>query len=101
MLTYSGIMLSTQEVNQFLKQTAFKKWPFFLKPNNDPMRIVMPHLNTRERLNLDSMLPRCSAKQILKRIGYWCADTKEESLEALQSYALFYRYYPYFSRIVP
>lgn len=68
-----------------------------------PRRLDVPFLSTKERLRLQEFLPcpKDAGATLLKELGYLIDEGKAKSERKLQSYADFYRYYPYFIKAIP
>lgn len=100
MLTVTGIILERNEKQGFLDQTNIDKWELSNIDWKPPRRINVPDLTIKERLHIDSRLPNSEAKTIQDELGFLFDYKKSVSLEMLETYVLFYRQSPYFSRIV-
>ncbi|HZH38967.1 MAG TPA: O-methyltransferase [Bacillales bacterium] len=100
MLTVTGIILERNEKQGFLDKTNIDKWELSNIDSEPPRRINVPDLTIKERLHIDSRLPNSEAKTIQDELGFLFAKEKSISLEMLETYVLFYRQSPYFSRIV-
>lgn len=101
MLTLTGIVLNASAQRGFIKKSRVSRWELALPKAGGPLPINVPSLSTRERLFVDRLLPKHKARTILRRLKFLCEDGEEETLKVLTSYALFYRHYPYFSRVFP
>ena len=100
MLTVTGIILERNEKQGFLAKTNIDKWELSNIDWKPPRRINVPDLTIKERLHIDSRLPNSEAKTIQDELGFLFDSKKSVSLEMLETYVLFYRQSPYFSRIV-
>jgi hypothetical protein len=100
MLTVTGIILEQNEKQGFLAKTNIDKWELSNIDWKSPRRINVPDLTIKERLHIDSRLPNSEAKTIQDELGFLFDNKKSVSLEMLETYVLFYRQSPYFSRIV-
>lgn len=100
MLTVTGIILERNEKQGFLDKTNIDKWELSNIDWKPPRRINVPDLTIKERLHIDSRLPNSEAKTIQDELGFLFDSKKSVSLEMLETYVLFYRQSPYFSRIV-
>lgn len=81
---------------------AFADWEHAsLTWEESPKQINMPILSTKERLSLQESLPlKTSAKALRDILGY-VVDPDPKMKNALEQYAIFHRYEPYFLRGVP
>jgi hypothetical protein len=101
MLTVTGIVIKPSEHRRFLQRTGIKRWKLAIGDSTDPILINVPLLSVRERLFVDARLPAANGRRITKALGFWCGEDEAESIEIIDSYARFYRHFPYFSRVVP
>jgi hypothetical protein len=103
MLTFTGIILPSgnAEIRSFYKRTGLRRWSHAIPRDTRPRSIVVPELSIRERLYIDSMLPKKRAKTIHKRLGFLLGRDETESLNGVEDYVRYYREYPYFSKILP
>lgn len=99
MLTYTGIILDRKNSNEFLKNTGIRKWKLSVVGKNRPLPIKIPELSIKERMFLDSLLPKSSSAALQKRLKHLIAPKTEESLEGIKNYAMYYKQFPYFSKI--
>ena len=99
--TLTGIVCEKDRIHE-VKQ-VFGNWQFSNLDWNQPTKIAVPVLSTKERLHLQSLLPTStnSGSFLLRQLGYLIEDDVEKSKDALNQYATFYRYSPYFMRGVP
>ncbi|HAX78806.1 MAG TPA: hypothetical protein DCY88_24000 [Cyanobacteria bacterium UBA11372] len=100
MLTLTGILLEKNNDKDFLEQTNLDKWELSNTTWKTPRRINVPDLTIKERLHIDSHLPNSQAKTIQDALGFLFDSKESVSLEMLETYVLFYRQSPYFSRIL-
>jgi hypothetical protein len=106
MLTLTGIILPKGKMTEFFKQTGLLRWPLAkTKWGNErtiPITIAIPEMSLRERLFVDQRLPRkTSPKTIMKNLGFkLVGGVDDRTLQAISSYCDFYRYFPYFSKMV-
>lgn len=99
MLTVTGIILIESIINDFFSKTGIKDWELSNIDWSPPKRIDIPNLTLKERLYIDALLPSSDAKHIQDELGFMFDRKENMSLEMLKTYMLFYRQFPYFSRI--
>ena len=99
MLSITGIVCNKGEVKKI--QQWFKNWHFVNLKWNNPRKIDVPTLSTKERLHLEKYLPTKAktGRSLSRALGYKIDDTKPKHLEKLKQYEEFHQYYPYFARI--
>lgn len=98
MFTLTGIVCDAKEDTNI--KSKFGKLSFCNLNWENPTKIDVPNLSTKERLRLQRLLPgaRKAGQRLRKAIGYDIANSREKSVEQLQQYSDFCRYYPYFIR---
>jgi hypothetical protein len=101
MLTLTGIVCDSDKIKAV--ERAFVNWEFANLYWNMPTRISIPVLSTKERLHLQRLLPSETASgcRLRECLGYQIEDDQQQSEEALEQYAAFHRYSPYFVRGMP
>lgn len=101
MFTLTGVVCD--RANSSRVRDAFSDWNFANLSWAAPRRISVPILSTQERLHLQRLLPTTKnvGKRLRKRLGYLIEANVEETEDALEQYAAFHRYSPYFIRGVP
>lgn len=101
MLTFTGIVLDSTEVETFMESTRLRSWPFgVLDWEKEPVRISVPDLSLRERLKLEALMPRTTSEQLKEELGYEIADDQEATKMLLESFVSCYRLLPQYSRVV-
>jgi len=106
MLTFTGIVLPRGKVTEFFEKSRIAHWDLATTKwganGAVPKQIQIPELSLRERLFVDQQLPkRGTPKTIMRRLGFRIADGGDaKTVDALASYRDFYRYFPYFSKMV-
>ena len=99
MLSITGIVCNKSEVSKI--QQWFENWHFANLEWDDPRRIDVPILSTKERLHLEKYLPtrEKTGRSLSRALGYKIDNSQKEHIEKLKQYEEFYQYYPYFARI--
>jgi len=101
MLTMTAILLEEEAIKEFFTKTLIKQWELSRTNWDDnPLEINLPDLTIKERILIDSLLPDKNIDEIQENIGYLLTNKKEESLNLLKNYVLFYRYTPLFSKVL-
>ena len=100
MFTITGIVCRNSEVDRLC--SAFADWEFANLTWEPPQRINVPVLSTKERLRLQPLLPdETPGKTLHKELGYTIDGDCTKTEKALEQYAAFHRYSPYFLRGMP
>lgn len=99
MLSITGMVCNENdisEIQRWFKNSAFSNFDW-----NEPRKIDVPILSTKERLHLEKYLPTKTktGRSLARALGYRIDDTGPENLEKLKQYEEFYQYYPYFARV--
>jgi len=84
-------------------ERAYRNWEFANLTWGRPRLIDIPDLSTKERLHLQQFLP-CGAPRgatLHSELGHLVEEDVPKTEEALEQYAAFHRYFPYFLRGVP
>ena len=99
MLSITGIVCNKSDGLEI--QQWFKNWHFANLEWDDPRRIDVPILSTKERLHLEKYLPtrEKTGRSLSRALGYKIDNSQKEHIEKLKQYEEFYQYYPYFARI--
>lgn len=101
MMTLTGILLNNADIEQFFQTTTINNdWPLANTNWQSPKSVNIPDLTIKERLFIDSQLPDSDVQDIHNALGFLFNKKSSISLEMLETYCLFYRYSPYFSRII-
>lgn len=101
MLTFTGILLQDTEVETFFEKTRLRYWPYAnLDWSDSPRSITVPELSLRERLRLESMMPKASSDDLIEALGYQIADGEHATREMIESFRDYYRLLPQYSRVV-
>ena len=101
MLTLTGIVWNRDDVKSIF--TAYRHWEFVNTTWSMPCLIEIPVLTNKERLKLQPLLPCAHQKgqTLLTKLGYLVDNNNSNSSIALEQYALFHRYSPYFMQGFP
>lgn len=101
MLTVTGVVWPTEDKSKV--ETTFAGWKFPNLSWEEPRWINIPDLSTKERLFLQRFLP-CegdSGAFLREKLGHPIGGDNQTTEEALEQYAIFHRYFPYFLRGTP
>ena len=100
MFTLTGVVCRGDRVAKL--REAFADWEHVsLTWEEPPKQINMPILSTKERLHLQKALPLKTPVKALRDILGYVVDPDPRMKNALEQYAIFHRYEPYFLRGVP
>lgn len=99
MLTFTGIVLKSEEQEDFITKTRLNHWKFSNLTADKPSEISVPAFSLKERLHVESMLPEKTSRQILDSLGFYIGE-KDTAVALMENFVQFYRVYPWYSRIV-
>ncbi len=99
MMTVTGIILDKEQREDFLEKTGLETWELSNINWSSPHSINIPNLTIRERLYIDRFLPNSTPDDIHKELGFQFDSKEQNSLKMIETYIMFYRQSPYFSRI--
>ena len=99
MVTLTGILLRRTERAQFRARTRLETFAL-ASLLWELHRIEVPDLSLREKFILDREIFQKTAKGVEKRIRFSFAKDRTESLNMIDSYMKFYRYYPTYYPVV-
>jgi hypothetical protein len=97
MLTATCTVSESDKVDRF-PNDHFRQWKFACRGWNDLQMIYAPILSLKEQYRLDINLHR-GAKRMLAALRFLPADDQATSLQAMESYRRFHRYYPTFRHV--
>jgi hypothetical protein len=101
MFTLTGIILDkTINESDFLSKCGLDNWSLAYSKLKVVQQIDIPDLTLRERLFVDSKLPKSSALEIQKALGYEVGENTKESIRMLEMYTQFYRHVIPLSKIL-
>ena len=100
MFTITGVVCRGYKVENLKK--IFADWEHANSMWDAPKLIKLPTLTTKERLYLQPWMPtKASGKTLWKILKYLVDDDRKKTEEALEQYATFHRYAPYFLKGIP
>lgn len=100
MLTVTGILLNKEDKEDFLQTTQIHQWEIANTQWSKPRSINLPNFTLQEKIFVDSMLPNSDALHIQEALGFQFTKNTIDSQKMIQNYIDFYRYQPFFSRII-
>ena len=101
MLTVTGVVCLKTDEQAF--RDEFADWSFANLDWSQPQEIDVPILSTKERLRLQEILP-CNinvGQKLYDALGYELGNGAKRTVQQLEQYSQFHRYYPHFIRAVP
>ncbi len=99
MLTITGIVLETTQLEKFIEQTGLRGFDL-AGLDWRLQQINVPDLSLREKLLLDRIIFKKTATEIETAMEFTLDEDAEDSIKMIESYVKFYRYYPNFHRVV-
>ena len=89
MITFTGIKIKEDEIDNFLDKTGLNTWEYGLFDSNMPLDIEVPFLSLKEKYTFDACFP--DEPDI---------ELKYFNDKEINSYKKFHRFYPTFAKIV-
>ncbi len=101
MLTVTGIVAEREDVDRVIQQSRLDNWDFGWAKAPETLRIELPEMSAKERLDLNQMLPSRAKNldHIHRQFGFWFSSEEEQSKQMMRSYIRFARHYPQFARV--
>ena len=99
MLTVTGILIPQAEEETFLSASSFDKWDLSTLTWGEVKRIRVPELTIKERVFIESSFPK-GRDMIHEEMKFAFDEDEGTSLAYLGDFIRYYRYYPYFSKII-
>lgn len=99
MLTFTAIILKSDEIEAFEQKTRLSHWKFSSLDGTSIKSISVPSFSLKERIHVESLLPEKDADAIIDNLGYFIGD-KKTAKELMVNFVEYYRLYPWYSRIV-
>lgn len=104
-VTFTGIVLEADKVDEFLEKTSLKKFDLG-GPAWELIKIEVPELSLREKLKLDQVIFKQTSTpkkhrpvEVQIKMGLKFAPEVVDSRRMIENYIRFYRYYPSFHRV--
>jgi len=104
MTTMTGII--TENDDQFksiIEDTQINKWPFYNNSKEDfveSVNIFVPTMTVAERYAVDKKFFVSEPGQIHKELEFKYGDSDEEHRELIEGYQKFYKYLPYYGKVI-
>lgn len=99
MLTATAIVLKKGHRKDFVMKSRLYAWDYHCLDWRKPMSISIPDLSMKERLQIESLLPGSSAKDIEAKLGYFIGGKKDATI-LMENFVRYYRLSPSYSRVV-
>jgi|CXWL01.1.fsa_nt_gi hypothetical protein len=98
-ITITTIVGKKDVVGHSLNKARLKDWPYFSNNWDDLIVVDSPDLTLKERLHIESLLPRKSAAEIGDNLGFKIGEENMNSLAAIKNYIKFHRRLPFFIKV--
>ncbi|MES2671810.1 MAG: O-methyltransferase [Pseudomonadota bacterium] len=99
MLTMTGAVIKSIDASAFLASIRIAHWPFSSLDWSVPLEISVPEMSFKERMHIESLLPQTDAATIGTTMGYYIGASATEAAESLGNFVMYYRLYPWYSRV--
>lgn len=98
-LTITGMVLEASQLDSFMERTGLKSFDL-AGLDWKLQRINVPDLSLREKLLLDRTIFNKTASEIEAAIEFRLDEDPDNSIQMIENYVKFYRYYPNYHRIL-
>jgi hypothetical protein len=104
MTTMTGVISTKEDFNKLLRQSKLKKWQFYqkLKVKKEQLlatEITVPDMTIIERFAIDKQLPSTDIKTMAKSLTF-LYGTESRHLKLIEGYNTFYKYLPYYGKVI-
>jgi hypothetical protein len=98
-LTVTLIVGPPQDIERVIEESQLRRWLFADIGWNKIKHIAIPNLSMREKLAVDRLLPKASARTIVNKLNLRLEENFIDSVSAIENYIEFYRHVPQFVRV--
>lgn len=99
MLTATAIVLKNGHRKDFVLRSRLYAWDYNCLDWKKPISISIPDLSMKERLQIESLLPGATPKEIEKELGYFIGGKKKDAAGLMENFVKYYRLSPSYSRV--
>ncbi|WP_430402801.1 O-methyltransferase [Fluviicola sp.] len=105
MTTITGIICNEGEESKILSDTKLENWQFYTSSNEgnefiEAMEISAPAMTASERIVIDRLLSDTNEKDVASKLEFKYGIDEDEHRILIDGYRKFYRYLPYYSKII-
>ena len=105
MTTMTGIVATETEFEQILEESKLLSWEFYqggpvVGEFINASEISVPAMTVSERIEIDRKFPISDAESLAKSISFFYGTTDDENLQLLDGYRKFYKYLPYYTKVM-
>lgn len=100
MTTATAIVLSDAQKINFFDKTKICDWREYSNEWSEVKSIKVPHLSAREKIFIESRLPKLTAEEIISEMGYFIGENFSDAESEMESFTKYYLEYPQFSRVI-
>ena len=104
MTTITGVMSQELIFENIVNESSLSSWEFY-SPSQQidvfpAIHIEVPVMTIAERAEIDKMIHQLNPANLAKKVKFYYGTTPEEHLNFIQGYCKFYRYLPYYSKVI-
>jgi hypothetical protein len=105
MTTMTGIIATDEEFEQILLESKLGDWEFYKKNSFSsefiaPVEISVPAMTVSERIEIDRKIPSKDIKELAKSLIFSYGTNEDEHVQLIEGYHKFYKYLPYYSKVI-
>jgi hypothetical protein len=100
-LTITMLVAPMEVIDEVVERAWLLTWPFADINWAGPKEISVPQLSLRERLLVDTLLPKAAARTVVNQLKLRLENSYANSVAAMKRYIEFKQHVPQFLRIAP
>lgn len=105
MTTITGIISNDEDFSELIYQSKLQEWPFYRNEESDSeiiesVEIAVPDMTVSERIMIDKKIPSEDIETVAKELVFTYGTDMDEHIYLLKGYHTFYKYLPYFSKVI-
>jgi hypothetical protein len=97
MATFTGAVVNPARAAHY--RASFDDWEFLPRTPRDVKAIDAPLLSQREKMEIDRLLYESEIEALCSNLGLSLTETPAKTVQAVERYKDFYRFYPRFARV--
>lgn len=105
MTTVTGIICEKNEYEQVMEESGLLHWDFYAPDTENELirasMIQVPVMTVSERSEIDKRMHKSSPSQLAKGLQFkYGSGEEEEHKQLIEGYCKYYRYLPYYSKVI-
>jgi len=105
MTTLTGIITKEEGFNKILSESKLEEWEFYSKPSKNSEIILaheisVPAMTVSERMEIDKKIHYLDVQALSKSLDFLYGTDADEHLQLIEGYHRYYKYLPYYSKVI-